>query len=169
AELESGVRSAEAGVSIARAQADTARDANDRAAALLERKVGNQSAVEEARNDLAAAEAALSQAEAQLEQAREQRSYADLKAPRDGIITAVHAEVGATLDAGEPVFDLAAGDEREVVISMTQDVATAMPQGTVFDIRLVSNATITAQAVLDRIDPVSERASRTRAAHLNLA
>ena len=127
-----------------------------------------QAAVDEAKNSLAAAEATLRQAEAELEQAREQRSYAELRAPTDGIITAVHVDAGATLDAGEPVFDMAAGDAREVIVSLTQDVATAMLVGTVFDITLVSNPAITGQATLKRIDPVSERTSRTRAAHLTL-
>lgn len=166
ADLDAGVRAAEAGVIIARAQMDTAQDANDRAAELLQRNVGNQSDVDEARNDLAAAEAALRQAEAQLEQAREQRSYADLTAPQDGIITAVEAEAGAILDAGDPVFELAARGAREVIVSMTQDVANAMQVGTVFDISLISNPAITGKAALARIDPVSERTSRTRAAHL---
>ncbi|MAC78836.1 MAG: hypothetical protein CML66_12320 [Rhodobacteraceae bacterium] len=169
ADLEAGVRAAQAGVTIAQAQRGTAKDANDRAAELLARGVGNQSAVEEARNSLAAAEAALRQAEAELEQAREQRSYADLKAPRDGIITAVHAEAGAILDAGDPVFDMAAGGAREVILSMTQDIANAMQMGTIFDISLISNPTIRGKATLDRIDPVSERTSRTRAAHLKMA
>ena len=156
ADLAAGVRAAEAGVSIARAQRDTAQDANDRASALLERGVSNQAAVEEARNSLAAAEASLRQAEAQLEQAREQLSYAQLTAPTDGIITAVRAEAGATLDSGEPVFDLAAGEAREVIVSLTQDVASAMPTGTEFDVSLVSNPAITARATLERIDPVSD-------------
>ena len=169
AELDAVVRAAEAGVAISRAQLGTARDANDRAAELLDRGVANQSAVDEATNSLAAAEANLRQAEAQLEQAREQRSYADLRAPTDGIITAVNAEAGATLDAGDPVFDMAAGDTREVVVSLTQDVASAMQMGTEFDIVLISNPAITGRAVMDRIDPVSERTSRTRAAHLTLA
>ncbi|WP_428926299.1 efflux RND transporter periplasmic adaptor subunit [Marinibacterium sp. SX1] len=168
ADLDSGVRAAEAGVAIARAQRDTARDANDRASELLDRGVSNQAALDEAANTLAAAEATLREAEAQLEQAREQRSYADLKAPTDGIITAVHAEAGATLDAGDPVFDLAAGDRREVVVSLTQDVASAMQVGAVFDITLISNPAITGMATLVRIDPVSERTSRTRAAHMML-
>ena len=169
ADLDAGVRAAQAGVAIAEAQLDTARDAEARAQELLERGVGNQSAAEEAQNSLAAAQAQLAQANAQLEQAREQRSYADLTAPADGIITAVHAEAGATLDAGDAVFDLAAGQAREVIVSMTQDVATAMQIGTVFDIRLISNPEVVGQATLARIDPVSEHTSRTRDAHLTLA
>lgn len=168
-DLEAGVRAAEAGVAIAEAQLDTARDADARARELLQRGVGNQSAAEEAQNSLAAAQAQLAQARALLEQSREQRSYADLTAPADGIITAVHAEFGATLDAGEAVFDLAAGQAREVIVSMTQDVASAMQRGTVFDIALISNPSVIGQATLSRVDPVSERTSRTRAAHLALS
>lgn len=168
-DLGAGVRAAEAGVAIAQARLETARDANDRAKELLQRGVTNQSTAEEAENNLAAAQAQLAQAHARQKQALEQRSYADLVAPADGVITAVHAETGATLDSGEAVFDLAAGDAREVIVSMTEDVANAMDIGTEFDIRLISNPVVTGKATLARIDPVSERTSRTRSAHLTLS
>lgn len=168
-DLEAGLRAAEAGVAIAEAGYDTARDAAERAKQLLARGVGSQASTEAAENTLAAADAQLRQARAALAQARDARSYADLGAPADGVITEVFAEPGATLEAGEPVLQLAVDDAREVLISMTQDDAAAMSAGAQFDIRLVSNRAVAGAATLTRIDPISERTSRTRLAHLTVS
>lgn len=168
-DLESELRAAQAGVTISEANLQTARDAFDRARQLASRGVGSELTLESARNGLAAAEAAMEQARSAEARARDARAYADLTAPMDGVITRVSAEPGATLSAGEAVMRLSSTDRLEVIIALSEEDAAGMAPDAVFEIRLLSNSEITAKAELARIDPVSARATRTRAAHLTLA
>ncbi len=167
-DLEAELRAAEAGVAIARAGLQTTRDAFERAQELANRGVGSEIALESARNDLAAAEAALEQARAAEARASDARDYADLRAPMDGVITSIRAEPGATLSTGEAVMRLSSTDRRKVVIALSEEDAAGMVPDAEFDVTLLSNRSITARAILARVDPVSARATRTRAAHLTL-
>ncbi|SNR47451.1 efflux RND transporter periplasmic adaptor subunit [Puniceibacterium sediminis] len=168
-DLESELRAAQAGVTIGEANLQTARDAFDRAQQLAIRGVGSEVTLETARNDLAAAEAAMEQARSAEARAEDARAYADLTAPMDGVITSVSAEPGATLSAGEAVMRLSSTDRREVIIALSEEDAAGMAPDAVFEIHLLSNPEVSAEATLARIDPVSARATRTRAAHLTLA
>src|SRR5690606_4927608 len=75
---------------------------------------------------------------------------------------------GGAVAAGQPVLRLAATDEREVAIDLTEQDVAAHPVGTRFIVRLVANAEVAAEATLNRIDPVAFAATRTRTAHLTL-
>ncbi len=167
-DLDASLRAAEAGVAVAEAQLRSATDARDRAQELASRGAGSATRLEDASRALVAAEARLEQARAALARAEDLRGLATLTAPQDGVVTAVSAEPGDTLSAGQPVVRLAATGEREIVIDLSeQDVAT-LSTGTAFTARLAANAAVSAEAVLTRIDPVAERATRTRRLHLTL-
>ncbi|SLN37835.1 efflux RND transporter periplasmic adaptor subunit [Roseisalinus antarcticus] len=167
-DLDAELRAAEAGVTIAEAEYQTASAAAERARELLSRGVDSEVAVQTAENQLAAAEARLEQARASLARARDARAFATLKAPSAGVITEISAEPGATLSAGDPVLTLAARGAREVLIGLAEEDATTMPDSAAFDISLVSNPGQTTTGTLFRIDPMSERSTRTRTAHLAL-
>lgn len=168
-DLDAGVRAAEAGASVAAAQANSARDARDRARELAARGVGSQTRLDDAERALVAAEARLEQAAAAVARARDLRALATLKAPWDGIVTRVDADPGATLAAGQPVLQLSGTLEREVVIDLNEADAAALAPGAAFVARLVADPGVSARAALDRIDPVAEKSTRTRRAHLLLA
>ncbi|WP_109467791.1 efflux RND transporter periplasmic adaptor subunit [Albibacillus kandeliae] len=168
-DLESELRAAQAGVSIAEANLHTAQDAYDRVKTLADRGVNSVSALEDTRNDLAAAEASLEQARAAEARAEDARDYANLRAPIDGVITSVSADPGSTIASGEAVLTLAAIADREVVIALSEEDATGMAPESEFQVRLLSNPSMLTAATLDRIDPVSSRASRNRDAHLKLS
>ena len=53
--------------------------------------------------------------------AQNQAAYATLVATEDGVITAVSAEAGQVVAAGQPVMKLAREDEREVAISVPEN------------------------------------------------
>lgn len=166
--LDAGLRAAEAGVLVATAQLRSATDARDRARELSRRGVGSKTRLEDAERALVAATAQLEQAEAIRARAADILGLATLTAPQSGVVTAIHAEQGTTLSAGQPVLTLAATDEREIVIDLTEQDAAAMEPGTAFVAELVANPAVTAKARLDRIDPVAERTTRTRRLHLKL-
>ncbi|TCO69452.1 efflux RND transporter periplasmic adaptor subunit [Rhodovulum euryhalinum] len=168
-ELEADRRAAEAGIIMADAQLRSARDARDRAEALVARAVDSETRLEDAERALAGAEAQMEQAEATLAQARDRLKDATLTAPHDGVITEIHAEPGATLSAGEPVLRLAATDRLEVEIDVTERDLARLAPGTPFDVSLIAQPDLTARATLDRIDPEADRSTRTRRVHLALA
>lgn len=93
----------------------------DRYQGLLEQKFISQSALDSKRNAFNSARAKYDQAKAQLAVARNQASYATLVADRDGVITAVSAEVGQVVQAGQPVLRLAQHSEREVLINVAEN------------------------------------------------
>lgn len=167
-DLDSALRSAEAGVTVAAAQLRSATDARDRARVLAGRGVGSTTRLEDATRAFVAAEARLEQARADEARARDTRSLATLTAPQDGVVTSVLAEPGAAVAAGQAIVRLAATGAREALIDLTEADAAAYPAGTRFAARLVANPEVVATAVLDRIDPVAFSATRTRAAHLTL-
>ncbi len=167
-DLDANVRSAEAGVAVAQAQDNSARDARDRARELAARGAGAQTRLEDSERALVAAEARLEQSRAALARANDARALAMLRAPQDGIIATTYEEPGATLAAGQPVLKLSGVSAREIVIDLSEADAAALQPDAEFVARLVANPEVAARARLDRIDPVAEKSTRTRRAHLLL-
>ncbi len=84
---------------------------------LLKEKFISASALDAKRNAMNANRAKFEQAKANLAVAQNQASYATLVATDDGVITAVNAEAGQVVTAGQAVMRLAREDEREVAIA----------------------------------------------------
>ncbi|MDE3078714.1 MAG: efflux RND transporter periplasmic adaptor subunit [Paracoccaceae bacterium] len=167
--LQADLRSAEAGVTVAKAQLNSAQDAADRANQLVAKGVDSTATAESATNTLVAAKARLAQAQAALTQAQNLLGFATLHAPTAGVVTHVYVEPGAAVTAGQPVIRLAATGEREVLIDLTEQDAAGLEPGAVFKVRLEVDPEIASTAKLRLIDPVADPATRTRRLHLTLA
>lgn len=113
---------------------------------------------------LDAKQTALTAAEAQLKLARNQAAYATLVADAPGVISAVLAEPGQVVAAGQPVFRLARDGEREVAI--------AIPESRLAGLKLGASATVelwagkTYHGKLRELAPAADPASRTYAARV---
>lgn len=167
-QLEAQLRSAQAGVTVATAQLNSARDAADRVNALVAKGVNSPSTAENTRRALVAAEARLAQAQAAAAQARQLLAFATLTAPRDGVITHIYAHPGAALSAGQKVVQLAATREREALVDLSEQDAAGLEPGAVFRVTLEAAPEISTTATLHRIDPVANPTTRTRRLHLTL-
>jgi len=167
-ELNADLRTADAGVTVSKAQLRSATDARERAKTLAERGVGSATRLEDAERALVSAQAQLEQAQASQARAADIRDLATLTAPYDGVVVEVFAEQGATLSAGQAVLKLSAIGEREIVIDVSEAEAALRTPGDRFAASLIASEAITADAVLARIDPVAERATRTYRLHLTL-
>lgn len=110
-----GLRVAEAAVSSARAAQAQAKQANDRAKAMLERGVGTRAAADSASQALSASEGALAQAMTSLGQAQRALEDTVLRAPTDAIVTTRSVEPGQIVGAAQTVMSLAAAQGREAV------------------------------------------------------
>lgn len=67
------------------------------------------------------AAAHLEQATAQLGINRNQTAYTELRADHDGVVTAVQAEVGQVVSAGQPVIKVARLEEKEVAVNVPEN------------------------------------------------
>jgi multidrug efflux system membrane fusion protein len=125
AELDPGdlrlqAAAAQAQLAAAQAQLERARADHARYATLAQQQLVSRSALD-AQNAAAAAAAGQARAaRAQLDVARNQAAYTQLRAPRDGVIAARHAEAGQTVAAGQAVFTFAGSSGREVAIALPE-------------------------------------------------
>jgi RND family efflux transporter MFP subunit len=119
---------------------------------------------------LDAKEAAATAARAQTALLRNQTAYTTLSADRDGVITAVLAEAGQVVAAGQPIFRLAPDGDREVAIQLPESQLKQIPQGTLAEVQLWAEnnkeAILTGQ--VREIASAADPATRTYAARVAL-
>lgn len=87
---------------------------------------------------LKAAEAAWVQARSQSQAQANQVGYARLQATANGVVTALEAEVGQVLSAGQPVLRLAHDGARDAVFNVPEQVVQAFKVGQPMQAQLVS-------------------------------
>src|SRR5215831_8847228 len=128
-DLKLAENAARAGVASARSRRDVASDNLGRAKVLLPKAIISQAAYDTRRNELDAASAALDAAEAQLRQAVNAVGYTTLRADKAGIVTAVVAEPGQVVNAGQAVATVAESGETEVAIAVPEQDAARIAVG----------------------------------------
>ncbi len=166
--LELSVRSAEAELSNTMAQLRNAVQSERRQFQLSQVNSASQAEYENALLVKESADAAVARARANLDKAREQLTYAQLHAEFDGVITAVSAEVGQVLSAGETAFIEARPDLRDVVIDVPEDEISVIRPGAVFDISLQLEPSIRASGTVREIAPQLDATTRTRRVKISL-
>jgi RND family efflux transporter MFP subunit len=156
------LRSAEADVGSAEAELVERRAAEARKAKLLKGGWTPKATYDAVLRDLRAAEAKLAAAKADRDLIRDQLDYTELKAEFDGVITAVGAESGQNVDAGQMVVRLARPDEKDGVFNIAEtafgDVSDSHPEVIVWPL---SNPDLTVEGVVREISPVADPATRT--------
>jgi RND family efflux transporter MFP subunit len=106
-------------------------------------------------------------ARAQASQAANQVGYTLLAAPHAGIITALEAEAGQVLAAGQTVARLARPEELEVAVSVPEHRLESFRRGS-YEIRLWSTPGKSYRGRLRELSPVADPATRTYAARIAL-
>ena len=118
---------------------------------------------------LDAKETALKTAEAQAGVARNQAAYTTLIADRDGVVTAVEAEAGQVVAAGQTVVRVAEGNEKEIVIAVPEGEVERLRAATGFTVTLNSLPGRVWQGRLRELSPSADPATRTFAARIGVA
>lgn len=122
------VTSAEANLAATQKAVETADLVNKRAHVLFEKNAMPKAQVEQAQLAYDQAVSTRIAASSSLDQARNQLSYSDLKADREGIVTAINADAGQVVAAGTPVLTVVAENEKEVEIAVPEnDIAGFKP------------------------------------------
>jgi RND family efflux transporter MFP subunit len=83
---------------------------------------------------LKAAQAQVDQAQAQLAAQRNQGAYTSLVADAPGVVTAIEAETGQVVSAGQPVVRVAQDGARDAVFAVPEDKLNLMRQGSAVEV-----------------------------------
>ena len=123
-DFQNRLRSAEAEVASAEAVLIEARGNEGRKAKLLEDGWTPQAIYDTALRNLRSAEARLPPPKRNLDLTRDQLRYTELKAEFDGVITAVGAEPGQNVNAGQMVVKLARPGDKDAVFNIAETAFT---------------------------------------------
>jgi RND family efflux transporter MFP subunit len=116
----------------------------------------------------AAAQAKVISAQAKLAKAREELGYAQVKSDFAGVVTAVGAEVGQVVSAGQSVVTVARPDIREAVVDVGTDFPVPLRTGLPFTVRLQLDPTIHVEGQVREIAPQADAVTRMRRVRITL-
>jgi RND family efflux transporter MFP subunit len=168
-DLKLAEASAKAAVAGARTRRDVAHANLERAKPLLAQHFISQAAYDIRRNELDAAVSALETAEAQLRQAANATTYATLTADKAGIVTAVTAEPGQVVGAGQSVIAIAEAGAIEVAIAVPEQDAGRLSVDQRAAVKLWAEAGAGVVGRIREIAGQADPASRTYAVRVAVA
>ncbi len=125
-EQQAEVSRAEAALKEAAARLQEARGSQQRVKELAGRQLASRSDLDKAVAELASARARSDAAEAELAKAREQQEYTRVRAPYSGIVTERRAEVGESVQPGQPLMTGLSLDELRVNVDVPQSLIQAV-------------------------------------------
>lgn len=135
---------------------------------LLDQKFISASALDAKRNAMNANLAKFQQAKAQLAVSTNQASYATLVADQDGVITAVNAEAGQVVGAGQAMFRLARVEEREAAISVPENRINELRDAKALGVVLWADPAKIYAARVREVAPAVDPATRTFAVRVSI-
>ncbi len=168
ADLALQTEAAEAQVAAARVDHEFAQAELDRHENLLKQKFISASALDAKRNAMKAAQARLEQTQANLAVTRNQAAYAQLLAPQDGVITAVAAEAGQVVTAGQLVMRYAREREREVEIAVPEARIGEVQQAQQIAVMLAAAPDVRYRGEVREVSPTVDPVTRTFAVRVSV-
>jgi len=162
-DFKTRIRSAEADVSSAKAVLTETKNAEERSKKLLEKEVIAKAPYDTALRNLQSARSQLDAANAALSLAQDQLTYAELRADFDGVVTAIGAEPGQVVAAGQVVASLAKPTDKDGVF----DIAESAFRGELLNepikivVSLLSNPEIKTEGVVREVSPIADPTTRT--------
>jgi membrane fusion protein, multidrug efflux system len=163
------LRVAKANFGAAEAKKNQVSNHFERQETLLRQGWTTRANFDQAERDLRTAEANVESAKAQLDAAHDQVSFTELKADAEGVVTAVGAEPGEVVQAGQMIVRLARQGGRDAVFDIPAQVLRAAPPDPVIKVRLADDATVTAAGRAREISPQADPVTRTFQVKVGLA
>ena len=151
---KSEVAATEAEVTRSRAQEARQRE-------LLQNGYTTRVKYDQALKTFKTAQAQLDATRAKAVQASENLGYTELKADNDGVITAVGADAGQVVSAGQMVVRLAQPGEREAVFNLAEGAFKTPPKAPVVVVHLASNPGVKTTGVVRYVSPQADPVTRT--------
>ncbi len=166
-DYEAGVRVAEADLAAVLAVEVQATAEQKRQADLLAKGFATRAVYDRALSAAASANELKNAATEKLQLASNQRDYAILRAPHDGIVTAIRAEAGEVVASGQPVVTLVRGDEKEALVAIPEADVADLPNWTA-RLSLWAEDGVPQESTLREISAEADPASRTYGARYRL-
>lgn len=162
-DFQNKLRSAKSDVVSADAVLLEAQATEARQVELVDKGVTTRANYDAAVKNRRSAEAQLEAARAALDLAKDQLAYTELKADFDGIVTAVAAEPGQVVSAGQTVIKLAKPDQVDAVFNVAEAAFRDRKAGEkpAVVVSLLSSPSIVADGVVREVSPVADPATRT--------
>ena len=161
ADLGLAEKSAAAQLASVQAERDLAEADYRRYADLRAKNFISQAEYDRRKNAFSTAEARLEAARAQHRQAANQAGYAVLVADTSGVITAIEAEAGQVVAAGQTVARLARPGEKEVVFAVPESQRELFEKLSELEVSLNARPGKTWKAKLRELSPIADPATRT--------
>lgn len=140
----------------------------DRYKTLFEKNFVAKTVLEQKSAIYDAAKSRLDQAESQAGITRNQVGYTTLVADQDSVITAVLAEAGQVVGAGQPVMRLARPEEKEVLISIPETRLAATRAAKEVAVRLWANPEKIYRGRVREVAPSADAGTRTFATRISI-
>lgn len=115
-----------------------------------------------------AAVAAVRQTSAQYTQGANQLGYSTLVSDSAGVISAVNAEAGQVVGAGQPVLTLVRDGEREVEINIPENRIEELRKAAQIRVEFWALPNVTAEGKVREISPVADKVTRTYKVRISL-
>ena len=155
------VRAAQADLVAARAALTQARNHFERQETLLAQGWTTRVLFDQAQKERDTAQARVDAAEAQLKTADDLLGFTVLKADAPGIVTAVGAEAGEVVQAGQAIVRLARQGGRDAVFEVPAQVLRAAPPDPTIVVSLTDDQTVTASGRVREVAPEADPVTRT--------
>ena len=158
---DNALRSAEANLASLEAVLTQARLTFGRQEQLNKAGWSTRANFDEAQQKLLSAQAQVDSAKAQMRIAREQQSYTVLYADAAGSVTAVGAEPGEVVRAGQMIVQVARQGARDAVFDVPEQLIRTGPRDAVVEITLSNDPTVKATGRVRETSPQADAATRT--------
>ena len=159
-DFQLAAQAAQAQVTAAQSQRDLAAAEFKRFEALKAQNFISGAELERREASLKAADAALNQAKAQAQAQGNQAGYARLTASHAGVVTAVEAEVGQVLSAGQTVLRLAHDGPRDAVFAVSESAIMGLKTGQIMQATVLSTGQ-TVQGKVRELAAMADPVTRT--------
>ena len=167
-DIQQTVNSTSAQVSSAQAQLRLAASNLQRYRQLYEQAAVSRAQYDQYVNAYEAALAASRQASAQYSQGANQLDYSSLRASAAGIVSAVNAEAGQVVSAGQPILTLVQDGDREVEISVPENRVEEVRTAQQINVSFWALPDVVIEGKIREISPIADAATRTYKVRITL-
>jgi RND family efflux transporter MFP subunit len=155
------VRQAQADLDGAEATLDLARVSMGRQQTLYDKGLVAPARLQEAQSSLKAELAKRDRANAALASARDRAGYTRLTAPADGVVTAVGANAGQVVTAGQMVVKLASQNQRDAVFDVAERLLNSGLRAPSIVVTLASDPAVGVVGPVRQVSPTADAATGT--------
>lgn len=158
---ENGLLSAKADLATAKADLEFAQLNAERNRNLFDKNIASKAQLQQAEATLATASAKLAAAQAALANAEDTLSYTEIKATQNGLVSAVGANVGQVVGAGQSILTVISNVERDAVFDVPEKLVGMDLGDPVVEVTLLSDPAIKANGRLREVTPSADATTRT--------